>query len=104
MRGVMYLIYALSLIILCPFAECQSESSDPSSVDNFSLQDYDPDEDYCFFDPARLFYQNRETGAICCRGKVLPMVNVIKPQVSGDCAISTKTATNGTLNPAPLVR
>jgi len=82
----------------------QGESSENPSSDHFDAEDYEEDNGYCVYDPNQLFYQNRETGTICCRGRVLPMVNVIKPEVTGDCAISTKTKSNGTLKSAPLVR
>lgn len=62
----------------------------------------DPSERFCVNNPKRPFYQRTSDGAVCCRGKQLPVISVI-PEVTGECAISTKTDIDGMLDSENLV-
>lgn len=62
----------------------------------------DPAERFCHNIPSRPFYLRATDGAVCCRGKQLPVVTLV-PEATGECAISTKTDANGMLDSENLV-
>lgn len=62
----------------------------------------DPSERFCRNIPKRPFYQRVSDGAVCCRGRQLPVVSVV-PETTGECALSTKTDVDGMLDSTNLV-
>lgn len=48
------------------------------------------------------FTRSTLDGAVCCKGTVLQAATVL-PEVTGECAMKSKTDENGMLHPAPLV-
>lgn len=62
----------------------------------------DPSERFCRNHPKRPFYQRASDGAVCCRGRQLPIVSIV-PETTGECALATKTDVDGMLDSENLV-
>lgn len=85
------------VLLFLAFSQCHSEaghvvgSDEPHPIDQF-----------CYPKAKAPFYQRDYDGAICCRGKELPVVT-ITPEIAGECQIYTNTSKDGLLNSDPLV-
>lgn len=65
--------------------------------------DYYLEDQFCFPNTKIPFYQRDTDGAVCCGGKELPVIT-LPPEVKGECAISTKTGADGSLDSKDLVQ
>jgi hypothetical protein len=64
--------------------------------------EFHSEEQFCIASAKLPFYQRDTDGAVCCRGKQLPVIQVA-PEISGDCAIKTTTGSDGILESESLV-
>jgi len=80
-----------------PPQESQTEHTEQNQF--YVLEDQ---ENFCWNDPNAPFYQRDSDGAVCCRGKQLPVITV-QPETEGECAISTNFGSDGLMNSDSLV-
>lgn len=97
-----YFLLTITSLLILNFNPVVSESEPQGS--NIGTEDDDFDDSVCVFDRKHPFYQNHQTGTMCCRGRLLPRIPIVTPETTGECAISTKTTADGVLSSAPLVK
>jgi hypothetical protein len=78
----------------------QQSESDQTEHNQFYV--LDDQEKFCWKNPKAPFYQRESDGAVCCRGKQLPVITV-RPETEGECAITTKFGADGLLDSDSLV-
>ncbi|CAG7734328.1 unnamed protein product, partial [Allacma fusca] len=83
---------------------CQNPPPAQKAVQVVKLPAFEDETTFCIPHPQqfqRNFYRSKLDGAVCCRGNIIQAATIL-PDVTGECAMTTKTESNGIVNTAGL--